>query len=413
MMADNIEHVISYWVVFEEFESPALGGYAVVSHWAPYLLGGVFFGALADRYDCRKLFLIAMAIFMGVSFGWAYVFWTETTQTWHVVALLTAHGLGGALYTPASQVVIHDIVGRDHLASAVRMTATTRMVGLLFGPAIGGGLLLVLGPALGLAVNALIYLPMVSWALREKYTGHGDLPASERQTRPLSWGIGPVLDTIRESRGNRTLLAMIVLGGLTSLLVGNAHHAQMPEFAKEFIGESEGVVYTVLLLASAVGAIFGGLVLETLPSLTPSRGKAIAMAGCWTLCILAFAAAPSYPLALAALFVSGIFQIGYSSMAQSLVQLEAPAERRGRIVGLYNMSVNGLRTGSGFTVGFLGAAIGIHLSLALSATVLLAALAILALYVRGRPVVETASVQAQSREAEREEALVGRDGPAR
>jgi len=51
MMADNIEHVISYWVVFEEFDSPVLGGYAVISHWAPFLLGGVYFGALADRFE--------------------------------------------------------------------------------------------------------------------------------------------------------------------------------------------------------------------------------------------------------------------------------------------------------------------------------------------------------------------------
>ena len=32
MLADSIEHVISYWVVFQKFHSPALGGFAVVSH---------------------------------------------------------------------------------------------------------------------------------------------------------------------------------------------------------------------------------------------------------------------------------------------------------------------------------------------------------------------------------------------
>ena len=37
MMADSIEHVISYWVIYEKFKSPALGGYAVISHWAPFL----------------------------------------------------------------------------------------------------------------------------------------------------------------------------------------------------------------------------------------------------------------------------------------------------------------------------------------------------------------------------------------
>src|SRR6202034_1958487 len=55
MMADNIEHVISYWVIFQKFHSPALGAFAVISHWAPYLLFAAYTGALADRFDIRRL----------------------------------------------------------------------------------------------------------------------------------------------------------------------------------------------------------------------------------------------------------------------------------------------------------------------------------------------------------------------
>jgi hypothetical protein len=38
MMADNIEHVITYWVIWEKFHSPALTGFEVISHWLPFLL---------------------------------------------------------------------------------------------------------------------------------------------------------------------------------------------------------------------------------------------------------------------------------------------------------------------------------------------------------------------------------------
>ena len=64
MMADNIEHVISYWVLFEKFHSPVLAGFAVISHWTPFLLLSVYFGGLADRYDCRKLIQIAQIMYM-------------------------------------------------------------------------------------------------------------------------------------------------------------------------------------------------------------------------------------------------------------------------------------------------------------------------------------------------------------
>jgi MFS family permease len=83
-----------------------------------------------------------------------------------------------------------------------------------------------------------------------------------------------------------------------------------------------------------------------------------------------------------ALFLSGVFLIGFTSMAQALVQLEAPLEGRGQLIGLFNTSLNGLRVGSGVTVGFLGALIGIHWSLGVSAAVLLAALMLLSLSLR-------------------------------
>ena len=79
MMADNIEHVISYWVVFQKFHSPSLLAFAVVSHWAPYLAFAAYTGGLADRFDVRRLIQIGMVMFMGVSIGWGVVFLTDST----------------------------------------------------------------------------------------------------------------------------------------------------------------------------------------------------------------------------------------------------------------------------------------------------------------------------------------------
>lgn len=72
------------------------------------------------------------------------------------------------------------------------------------------------------------------------------------------------------------------------------------------------------------------------------------------------------------LFCAGLLNLAFLSMAQTLVQLEAPAQLRGRLIGLFNTANNGLRAFSGVTVGVVGGLIGIHWSLALSAMVLLA-----------------------------------------
>ena len=89
MMADNIEHVISYWVLFQKFHSPALAGFAVVSHWLPFLLLSLPVGALTDHFDPRRLIQIGMVIFMGVSLTWGALFITDTLEVWHAMALLT------------------------------------------------------------------------------------------------------------------------------------------------------------------------------------------------------------------------------------------------------------------------------------------------------------------------------------
>ena len=64
MLADNIEHVITYWVLYQRFHSPALAGFAVISHWVPYLLFSGYSGALADRFDPRRMIQLGMLLFM-------------------------------------------------------------------------------------------------------------------------------------------------------------------------------------------------------------------------------------------------------------------------------------------------------------------------------------------------------------
>jgi hypothetical protein len=72
------------------------------------------------------------------------------------------------------------------------------------------------------------------------------------------------------------------------------------------------------------------------------------------------------------LFAAGFFELSFNAMAQTLVQLNAPAGMRGRVIGLFNMASLGLRAFSGVSVGLFGSLIGVHWSLALSALTMLA-----------------------------------------
>lgn len=369
MMADNIEHVISYWLLYQKFQSPTLAGFAVLVHWTPFLLFSVYFGAMADRYDCRKVIQLAQLMYMGVSAAWAFLFWTDTIEVWHACVLLTIHGMAGVLWGPGSQLLIHDIVGTEHLQSAVRLNATSRQMGVLFGPAIGGALMLLLGPPAGLFVNVLIYLPLTIWLLTVPYTGHSR-GASIASKRRVSWRAA--IDTLQEVSANRSIITMVALGGCASFFVGSAFQAQMPEFAHDLGTEQADFAYSALLAANAAGAVVGGFLLEGKGWLQPRVKTAIICAILWCLVITAFALSYSYSLSLVLLFFAGVLNLAFYSMAQTIVQLLAPGHLRGRLIGLFSMASMGLRAFSGVTVGVVGGLIGVHWSLALSAMALLA-----------------------------------------
>jgi MFS family permease len=365
MMADSIEHVISYWIMFEKFQSPALAGFAVISHWVPFILFSLWSGALADRYDPRRIIQAGMLIFMAVSIGWGVLFITDTLEMWHAGVLLTLHGLAGVLWSPAAQLFIHDIVEQDQLNSAIRLTATARWLGLLMGPAVGGVILLAFGPAWGILFNAAIYVPFIVWLWKAPYQRKG-IPA-DRKVRALA----DVVATWRAVASNPVIASMTILVGGASLLVGNAYQAQMPEYAHDLGHPDGGITYSALLAADAAGALVAGFTLESRNLLPPNPRSAFLLAMLWCVAIGGFALARSYPLALALLFAAGFLELAFYAMAQTLVQVNAPAEVRGRVIGLFAMSALGARAFSGVTVGLGGAAIGIHLSLALSAALLL------------------------------------------
>jgi len=382
MMADNIEHVISYWVMFQSFHSAALGGFAVISHWVPFLLFSLYSGALADRHDCRRLIQISQALFMLASVAWGLLFLAGRLQMWHAVVLLVVHGFAGVVGAPATQLIIHDMVPAAELPSAIRLNASSRYLSILLGPAVGGGLMLLLGPAWGLLANVLIYLPFTILLARFPYTGHAARGA-DRSAQPF--GLADAWNVFTAVRTESRIMTMVVVAGATSFLVGNAFQAQMPAYANYFGADDTGTRYTVLLAADAVGAVIGVLLLEGANVSRPSVRAALASAGLWGMSMGLFPLTRSYPLAVVLLVLAGVFNIAFQSMAQTLVQLLAPPPIRGRVVGLFNMAMLGLRAGSGVTVGLVGTLIGVRYSLAASScAVVLVSVALLAREARAR-----------------------------
>ena len=171
---------------------------------------------------------------------------------------------------------------------------------------------------------------------------------------------------------------MIVLAGATSFFVGTAFQAQMPEYAHHLGSDEAGVWYSVLFGANAAGAVMGALLLESSPPCRAARARpsSAPRSGARLMALFRYAQLPG-----------GGDAPGAGRRLQHRLHVDGPGARaapgpaplRGRVVGLFNTAMLGLRAGSGVTVGVLGALISVDWSLALSAAAVVAtSLALLA-----------------------------------
>src|SRR5258708_7525464 len=93
--------------------APLWLGMRVFAHWIPFTLFSLYGGALADRYDNRKVQIVAQLLLMTAAFGVAFATLTGVVTVWWIFGMLLVHGLAGAIGGPAHQTPNHSIVGRD------------------------------------------------------------------------------------------------------------------------------------------------------------------------------------------------------------------------------------------------------------------------------------------------------------
>src|SRR2546426_10430559 len=122
---------------------------------------------------------------------------------------------------------------------------------------------------------------------------------------------------------------MIVVAGATSLFIGTAFQAQMPEFAHHHGSEEADVWYSVLFGANAAGAVIGALLLETVTVLQGGVRAAIVCAAIWGIVMGLFPLVHGYAAAVTFLVLAGIVHIALTALGPAPRQMRAPPGARG------------------------------------------------------------------------------------
>jgi MFS family permease len=346
----------------------------------PALILGAWAGALADRLDRRRLLLVTQTTFVGLGLGLAACAATGTATVPVIFVLTGLTGVTWAIDSPARQVIVLDLVGPARLASAISLYEVIINLSRVIGPAAGGLLLTLSGPAACFLLNGLSYLPAIAVLARRM---PGSRPSPARGPGPGGAG-GPapgVRAGLRYAWSVPALRGCLVMAACTAVIFSSS--AVLPPLAVRSFHLGAGG-YSLLLACFGLGALPGAL-LAAARSATAGMGRVITLALLTSAAILAVAAAPTTVLACVAMAAAGLFSIWFVAAANTLVQLRAEPALRGRVMGIWTMALPGVAPVSALLAGLLTDATGPRAGFAAVGASLAAAALLAAWWLRPAP----------------------------
>lgn len=337
--------------VFDLTGSSAWVGLTGAVALVPLLVFGLWGGAIADTVDRRKLLIVGNT---GIALVSAML-WVQAAlglgSVWLVLVLLAFNQAFFAINMPTRGAIVARLVSPELLPAATALTSTMNMFGTVFGPMAAGALMPVLGlPTLYLLDSiALVITLYPVWRLPA-------LPPLSGQVRKA--GLGDVFDGFRYMATQKVLLASFVVDIIA--MVAGMPRALFPEMAERTFGDPHGggMALGWLFAAIPIGSVVIGLLSGWLGRVR-RQGVAVVVAICiWGLAVAGFGLARSLWLAVALLVIGGAADMVSAIYRQSILQVAATDEMRGRMSGAFIVVVAGGPRIADVVHGWSGAAVG-------------------------------------------------------
>ncbi len=321
------------WWLTESTGSAIVLGLASMLALLPQVFLGPFAGALIDRWDRRKVMIVADSVIALSTVALAVLFRLGWVRIWHVYALMFIRATGGAFHWPAMQASTPLMVPREHLSRIAGLNQTLYGVNSILTPPLGALLLEVMSVEAVLAIDVVTALLAIAPLL------YVSIPQPTRQVAAQA-GDGPsaVMADLREGlrfvwtwRGLAIVLAM---ASLLNLLV-NPGFALLPILVTDHFGGG-AIQLAWLNSAWGVGMLFGGVILGIwggLRSRVATAMLALTLQGLGLL-VVGLTPASLFVLALGALFFSGIMNPIVNGSFTAALQAVVPPDMQARVFTL-------------------------------------------------------------------------------
>jgi MFS family permease len=325
-------------------------------------------GALADRLDRRKFILctnLGDALMASVL---AWLAFTGRAEPWNVALVVFVSGCLVAIALPCLQAMTLDLIPRDDLLAAAGLTSAQYNLGRVFGPTLAGAVIAVWGYPWAFTLNAVSFLAVVGAMVLLRITHTPSTDAT-----PLFERIRIGARAARANPGARAAITMIAIVALLlspfiALIPARAY--LLTDGTTRAVGQVTGYLTT----AQGVGAVIGALLITPLAYRYGRHRMLMINLTLLPFVLALYANVTSRWAAVAALGLVGMVYIGILSGANTIVQLWAPAEFRGRILSLYLVALGSIYPIGGLIQGWVIDRIGFARTVTSAALLMLAAL---------------------------------------
>ena len=322
----SMRSYLRLYLVYELTGSAVWLGIVQGSLALPFLFFTFWGGVLADRMDRRKVLVVTETLLFFLWVGVSILIVTGKISEWWLALAAVVSGTVQSFSQPARQALVPSVVSRQNLPNAIALESTAQSGGTLLGPSIGGVLAAIsfidIGGAFWVTAMlqgyAVLTLFFMSWRFE------GEMPA-RRQSAGRSF-----IEGLSYVRRDTIIFGLVMMGASGSLFAGS-YHSMLPIFAKDVfhVGRQE---LGFLVSTVGLGAITGGLVTASLSHIR-HRGILLGIGGLgYATCLFVFSQTDSYLFALPILLVTGTLSLLYTTNNNTILQLIAPEEMRGRVV---------------------------------------------------------------------------------
>ncbi|KQY89795.1 MFS transporter [Brevundimonas sp. Root1423] len=351
----------SSWLMTSLSPSPLWVAMVQAATTLPMFVFALPAGALADVIDRRKLLIASQMLILAGAASLAAITWSGLITPPLLLALTAVMGLGAALGAPAFQAIVPELVGKPSLADAIALNSLGVNIARAMGPALGGVIVALSGPAAVYALNAVSILAVL-----------GVLFAWRRQalvsTLPAEHFFGALRAGYRYAR-HAPALQLVLVRSVAFFLFSSALWALLPLVGRQMLG-LDAAGYGVLLGSMGAGAVAGAVALARVRKHVSANRLSVIASLLFAVATLSLGRAGNAWVAGGIMVVAGVSWITMLSGLNVAAQMAVPAWIKARALAVYLLVFQGAMTAGSILWGIFASRTDIPTTLTTAAVAL-------------------------------------------